>query len=144
RQVLHRRPRGRVRGRLAVRRSEAALRGVHRERPGDAAVRGVDRAGGAGLVDAGPTLEQIRAARERLGDRVIETPVRVWDEPSFAATRVFLKEELFQRTGSFKPRGALSVMLSLAPAALERGVTAVSAGNHAMAVAYAARSLGSS
>ena len=53
-----------------------------------------------------------------------------------------LKEELFQRTGSFKPRGALSVMLALVPEALARGVTAVSAGNHAMAVAYAARVLG--
>jgi threonine dehydratase len=57
-------------------------------------------------------------------------------------TRVYLKEELFQRTGSFKPRGALTVMLGLSPEALARGVTAVSAGNHAMAVAYAARALG--
>jgi threonine dehydratase len=55
---------------------------------------------------------------------------------------VVLKEELFQRTGSFKPRGALSVMTALDPPALARGVTAVSAGNHAMAVAYAARALG--
>jgi threonine dehydratase len=53
-----------------------------------------------------------------------------------------LKEELFQRTGSFKPRGALTVMQDLDAAALGRGVTAVSAGNHAMAVAYAARALG--
>jgi threonine dehydratase len=53
-----------------------------------------------------------------------------------------LKEELFQRTGSFKPRGALTVMQDLDAAALARGVTAVSAGNHAMAVAYAARALG--
>lgn len=60
-----------------------------------------------------------------------------------AETQVFLKEELFQRTGSFKPRGALSVMLELSPEALARGVTAVSAGNHAMAVGYAARALGS-
>lgn len=52
--------------------------------------------------------------------------------------QVVLKEELFQRAGSFKPRGALAVMLDLAPEVLARGVTAVSAGNHAMAVAYAA------
>src|SRR6185503_21289321 len=51
------------------------------------------------------------------------------------------KEELFQRTGSFKVRGALAVMQDLAPEALARGVTAVSAGNHAMAVAYAAAAL---
>ena len=55
-----------------------------------------------------------------------------------ARAQVVLKEELFQRAGSFKPRGALAVMLDLAPEALARGVTAVSAGNHAMAVAYAA------
>jgi threonine dehydratase len=59
-----------------------------------------------------------------------------------AATRVWLKEELFQRTGSFKPRGALTVMLDLPPEALARGVTGVSAGNHAISLAYAARQLG--
>jgi len=95
-----------------------------------------------------PTLEAIRATRERLGDLVVTTPVRRWqDDPLERAvgrgTQVFLKEELFQRTGTFKPRGALSNMLRLAPDALGRGVTAVSAGNHAMAVAYAARVLGS-
>jgi threonine dehydratase len=94
-----------------------------------------------------PTLERIRATRERLGELVDTTPVRGWRDDALErllgpSARVILKEELFQRAGSFKPRGALSVMLELAPAALERGVTAVSAGNHAMAVAYAARVLG--
>jgi threonine dehydratase len=94
-----------------------------------------------------PTLEAIRATRRRLGERVVTTPVRLWDDARLArllgeGTRVFLKEELFQRTGSFKPRGALSVMLELSPDALARGVTAVSAGNHALAVAYAAAALG--
>ena len=60
-----------------------------------------------------------------------------------ATTRVWLKEELFQRTGSFKPRGALSVMRDLDAAALARGVTGVSAGNHAISLAYCARMLGS-
>jgi threonine dehydratase len=74
--------------------------------------------------------------------------VRAWDDPDFAralpaGTRVILKEELFQRTGSFKPRGALAVMLELSGGALARGVTAVSAGNHAIAVAYAAQVTGS-
>jgi threonine dehydratase len=55
---------------------------------------------------------------------------------------VWLKEELFQRTGSFKPRGALSVMLDLDDAALARGVTGVSAGNHAISLGYSARQLG--
>ena len=94
-----------------------------------------------------PTLEAIRATRARLGDLIVETPVRLWHDLPLAEivgaeTRVSLKEELFQRTGSFKPRGALSVMLDLEPKALARGVTAVSAGNHAMAVGYAARVLG--
>ena len=96
-----------------------------------------------------PTLANIRAARERLGDRVLVTPVRRWEDETVARAvgadaRVWLKEELFQRTGSFKPRGALTVMLDLTPEALARGVATVSAGNHAMATAYAARVLGTS
>jgi threonine dehydratase len=96
-----------------------------------------------------PTLEKIRSTSARLGERVVRTPVRRLQDDRLdrllgPATQVFLKEELFQKTGSFKPRGALSVMLDLAPDALARGVTAVSAGNHAMAVGYAARSLKSS
>ncbi len=94
-----------------------------------------------------PTLDDIRDARERLGDRVRETPVWRWrgrelEDALGPATEVWLKLELFQYAGTFKPRGALVNMLDLEPAALERGVTAVSAGNHAMAVAYAARALG--
>jgi threonine dehydratase len=94
-----------------------------------------------------PTLEAIRATRARLRDLVVVTPVRLWQDGALEhvvgpETRVFLKEELFQRAGSFKPRGALAVMLDLSPPVLSRGVTAVSAGNHAMAVAYAARALG--
>ena len=93
------------------------------------------------------TLEEIRSARSRLAGLVVETPVREWSDDVLsvavgADTRVVLKEELFQRTGSFKPRGALTVMTALEPDALARGVTAVSAGNHAMAVAYSARVLG--
>ena len=96
---------------------------------------------------AEPTLEAIRATRARLAERVLTTPVRLWQDGALSRvvgqeTRVFLKEELFQRTGSFKARGALAVMLELTPAELARGVTAVSAGNHALAVAYAAAALG--
>jgi threonine dehydratase len=94
-----------------------------------------------------PTLAAIRAARERLGDRVIETPVVRWRGQAIEAllgpeTEVLLKLELFQYAGSFKPRGALTVMMSLDREALARGVTAFSAGNHAMAVGYAAQVLG--
>jgi threonine dehydratase len=96
-----------------------------------------------------PSTEQIAAARARLNDLIIETPVHHWRGPEIAAaagadTKVLLKLELFQYTGSFKARGALTNMLNLAPDALARGVTAVSAGNHAIAVAYAAKTLGSS
>ncbi|HEX2786186.1 MAG TPA: threonine/serine dehydratase [Ilumatobacteraceae bacterium] len=94
-----------------------------------------------------PTIEAIRANRVRLGDLVITTPIRLLVDDAVGAavgvsTQVWLKEELFQRTGSFKPRGALSVMLDLDAAALERGVTGVSAGNHAVSLGYSARMLG--
>lgn len=94
-----------------------------------------------------PTLADIRAARERLGARVVTTPVRELLDDAVAErllphTRVWLKEELFQRTGSFKPRGALTVMLELTPDELARGVTGVSAGNHAISLGYSARELG--
>jgi len=94
-----------------------------------------------------PTLDAIRANRLRLGEHVITTPVRALVDDALgaavgASTQVWLKEELFQRTGSFKPRGALSVMLDLDAAQLARGVTGVSAGNHAISLAYCARKLG--
>ena len=95
-----------------------------------------------------PTVESIRANRARLGDMVITTPIRLLadDAVAFAVgetTRVWLKQELFQKTGSFKPRGALSVMLDLDGDELARGVTGVSAGNHAISLGYSARILGS-
>lgn len=93
-----------------------------------------------------PTLRRIEEAREKLGDRVRQTPVWQWqsdasDQLLSKDTNLFLKLELFQYAGSFKPRGALMNMLGLSDKQLENGVTAVSAGNHAIAVAYAARSL---
>jgi threonine dehydratase len=86
-----------------------------------------------------PTIDEVRAARTRLGELVAETPLWPWRA---LAANVLLKLELFQFAGSFKPRGALCVMQSLSKEQLARGVTAVSAGNHAMAVGYAARALG--
>ena len=83
----------------------------------------------------------------RLDEFVITTSVRLLVDDALAvavgaSTRVWLKEELFQRTGSFKPRGALSVMLDMDATALARGVTGVSAGNHAISLGYCARNLG--
>ncbi|HXE77338.1 MAG TPA: threonine/serine dehydratase [Rhodanobacter sp.] len=96
-----------------------------------------------------PTLDAVRAARERLGERVRETPVWRWrgreiEAAVGAAMQVFLKMELFQYGGTFKPRGALLNALSLSDDARRRGVTAVSAGNHAIATAFAAHSVGTS
>lgn len=92
-----------------------------------------------------PTLDEIRSCRERLGDRVKTTPMWHWCGPGIDERRgtmqLHLKLELFQFGGSFKPRGALSVMQEMSPAALARGVAAISAGNHAIATAYAAKGL---
>ena len=93
------------------------------------------------------TLAEIRQTHERLRGLVLETPVWQWQTDEITElvgheTSVFLKLELLQHTGSFKARGALNVMLSLDEAQLRRGVTAVSAGNHAIAVAWAAKKLG--
>lgn len=92
-------------------------------------------------------LAQIREAQANLESLVAKTPVWHWQDRDLSTivgseTQVLLKLELFQHTGTFKPRGALNVMRSLDAAALARGVTAVSAGNHAIAVAYAAKLLG--
>ncbi len=92
------------------------------------------------------SLEEIQETRHLIDPYIVETPVWHWkyrelEDVLGAETQVFLKLELFQHTGSFKPRGALAVMLDLTPEALQRGVTAVSAGNHAIAVGYAARIL---
>jgi threonine dehydratase len=100
-----------------------------------------------------PTVDEIRTLREQIDPYVVETPVWRWSSPELTRalddkpgqeTDVFLKLELFQRTGTFKPRGALSNMMDLDRDALARGVTAVSAGNHAIAVSYAASILGAS
>lgn len=94
-----------------------------------------------------PTIEAVRANRARLEGLIVKTPVRQLVDDAVAdavgaSTQVWMKEELFQRTGSFKPRGALTVMLDLDSDALARGVTGVSAGNHAISLAYSAKNLG--
>ena len=98
---------------------------------------------------APPDLAAIEAARATLGDLVEETPVHRWCGAAVAdalgpESAVFLKLELFQRTGTFKARGALLNALALDEAGRARGVTAVSAGNHAIAVAFAAHRVGTS
>ena len=98
-------------------------------------------------MNEAPTLTEIAAAREKLGDYVLTTPVLEWksnfkDELLGKSSRPVFKLELFQYGGSFKPRGALMNMFDLSKEEFQRGVTAVSAGNHAIAVGYAAQIMG--
>ncbi len=89
-------------------------------------------------------LEGFGRARRQLGKWVRRTPLWRWDSTLLAArlpgSEVWLKLELLQVTGTFKARGALLNLLAAED--LSRGVTAVSAGNHAIAVSWAARTLG--
>jgi threonine dehydratase len=101
------------------------------------------------MDDPFPSLADIEAAGHRLAPYVRATPCTTLGPQELAGDRQFdsyliFKLELLQVTGTFKARGALNVMLHLSPAQLASGVTAVSAGNHAIAVAYAARALGAS
>jgi threonine dehydratase len=80
-----------------------------------------------------PTRDDVERARATIGLRLTRTPLL-----QNRTLRALLKCELLQRTGSFKVRGALNKISSLTPEQKLRGVIAISAGNHAQAVAYAA------
>jgi threonine dehydratase len=85
------------------------------------------------------SLDDVRRARETIAGRLHRTPLlssRTLSER--AGATVLLKAELFQRTGSFKPRGVLNKLATLSSAEKARGVISISAGNHAQALAYAA------
>lgn len=88
-------------------------------------------------------LEDIQRAQARIDSRIHVTPVMssttVGDE---LGARLHLKAELFQKTGSFKPRGVFNKLLSMDPADRSRGLVSLSAGNHAAALAYGATSVG--
>jgi threonine dehydratase len=87
-----------------------------------------------------PTLEEIRAARERIAGVAVRTPlVRLHVD---APAEIWLKLENLQPIGSFKLRGATNAMRLLAPERLARGVYTASAGNMAQGVAWGARQLG--
>lgn len=88
-------------------------------------------------------LETIRTARERITPYVHRTPIqrnRTLSEQ--LGTNVYCKLELFQKTGSFKPRGVFNKMLTHLDQARKTGVVAVSGGNFAQGVAYAGSTLG--
>ncbi|WP_028925283.1 threonine ammonia-lyase [Pseudonocardia acaciae] len=87
------------------------------------------------------TIEDIRAAAKLIGDAVLRTPLVAcpWTDPSRPLS---LKPENLQAIGAFKVRGAHHMLARLTPDARARGVVAYSSGNHAQAVAYAARVAG--
>ncbi len=88
-------------------------------------------------------LGDIQEARQRIAPYVRRTPLeRNTTLSQRLGTNVYLKMELFQKTGSFKPRGAFNQMLQLNPEQRRKGVVAVSGGNFAQGVAYAGKVLG--
>ncbi len=94
-----------------------------------------------------PRIDDVRALQERLQQWLFRTPVlRCRSLENFLGTafEMHAKLEFLQRTGTFKPRGALAVMLGLDEKQRKAGVTAVSAGNHAIATAFAAQAVGTS
>jgi len=100
---------------------------------------------GGNLNEPDVDIQAVRALRERLSQWLLETPVlRCAALEEAAQAEVFAKLEFLQRTSTFKPRGALAVLLGLSEEQRARGVTAVSAGNHAIATAFAARETGTS
>ncbi len=92
---------------------------------------------------AGPTLKDIYAARRRIAAVARRTPLdrSLW-LTELTGHDVYLKLECWQRTRSFKMRGAYNAIASLDPAARARGLVTASAGNHGQAVALAAREVG--
>jgi threonine dehydratase len=90
-----------------------------------------------------PTIDDIRAAAERIKGAVIRTPMLVSRTLSeIIGAEVWLKFENLQFTAAYKERGALNKLIQLSPEERQRGVIAASAGNHAQAVAYHAKRLG--
>ncbi|HKA24656.1 MAG TPA: threonine/serine dehydratase [Candidatus Eisenbacteria bacterium] len=88
-------------------------------------------------------IADIRSAQARTAEHLHRTPVLTSRSlGKHAGVRLLLKCESFQKTGSFKPRGALNLVLSLPPERRARGLITVSAGNHAQAVAWVASVVG--
>src|SRR6476469_391628 len=89
------------------------------------------------------TLEDVRAAAERLRGEIVDTPcMPARTLSAMTGCEVFLKFENLQFTASFKERGAFNKMAQLTAAERAAGVLSVSAGNHAQAVAYHAQRMG--
>lgn len=90
-----------------------------------------------------PTIADVEAAARRLAGHVVRTPLLESDLLNKALDcRLLVKAEVLQRTGAFKFRGAFNALSMLSAGQLAKGVVAYSSGNHAQAVACAARLLG--
>ena len=93
-------------------------------------------------------LKSIIHTKEKLKDQIIETPTIKLNSPYLkkinANSEIFMKLELFQHTGTFKARGALSAASEIDKNKKKFGITAASAGNHAIAASWAAKKLGMS
>jgi threonine dehydratase len=88
-------------------------------------------------------IDDIRRAAETIAGDVLRTPLVPAPRLSeLTGATVFVKHENMHPTGAFKERGAANKLASLSPEDRRRGVIAMSAGNHAQAVAYHARRLG--
>src|SRR5438309_5646837 len=89
------------------------------------------------------TLDDVYAAREVTGNKLVRTPLLHNEALSARLGRpIFLKLENLQKTGSFKPRGVLNKIAALSGEEAARGLITISAGNHAQALAFAARTSG--
>src|SRR5690606_32430449 len=89
------------------------------------------------------TLEDVRAARQRIAGVVVDTPCpESLPLSELTGCRLFCKLDYLQRTGSFKERGAANALALLSEAQRRDGVIAASAGNHALALAYHGQRLG--
>src|SRR5437763_12142794 len=95
------------------------------------------------MCEMNVTLADIEAARRTIGAQVLRTPMLPAPKLSaLTGAQVWVKYENLQVTNSFKERGAVAKLATLSAAERARGVIAMSAGNHAQAVAYHARRLG--
>ncbi|MDB4883048.1 MAG: Threonine dehydratase, catabolic [Gemmatimonadetes bacterium] len=89
------------------------------------------------------TLADLNGAAQRIAPVAVRTPLLPFDHLSDAlGAEIWVKPEMLQRGGAFKFRGAYNFLAQLTPAERARGVVAPSSGNHAQAVAMAARMFG--
>ena len=83
------------------------------------------------------SLDTIQRTHDLIKDKIVKTPLI----RSNYASKIYLKLENFQKTSSFKERGALANLINLPDTDVSKGVVVASAGNHSQAVAYHAKNL---